>query len=146
MAGPTAENTQQSVPKKNGGRREGAGRKPSTLKGVLTRFGRQSRDVAKSVLAEIDAFAKWKLLSESPDERIRLDTLKYLTDRAFGKPKQGVELSGVAGAPIQTDDVSGLTPEAIEKRRTELLKDMGMELVPIAARQPEDGSDAPTDS
>jgi hypothetical protein len=70
---------------KRGGARPGAGRKPSTLKGVLKQL---PKDQAAGILAEVDADGKWKKLLNSRDERVRLETLKYLTDRAHGKARQ----------------------------------------------------------
>ena len=78
-----------------GGKRPGAGRKPSTLKGIANRLPRES---AELLLAQINANAKWVALANSNDERIQLDVLKYLTDRAYGKPRQD---NTVAVAPIE---------------------------------------------
>jgi len=71
-----------------GGKRLGAGRKPSTIKGISKRLPRES---AELILAEIKANSMWLRLADSKDERIRLETLKYLTDRAFGKARQSIE-------------------------------------------------------
>ena|SRR5258707_8662302 len=73
-----------------GGKRAGAGRPPSTLKGIAKRL---PGDSAALILAEINANQKWIALANSKDERIQLDTLKYLTDRAHGKPAQAVIFS-----------------------------------------------------
>ncbi|MGB8030266.1 MAG: hypothetical protein WCF30_11435 [Terracidiphilus sp.] len=75
-----------------GGKRPGAGRKPSTLKGIAKRL---PRETAELLLAEIKAHEKWVRLAGSADERIVLETLKYLTDRAYGKPNQTI--SGADG-------------------------------------------------
>jgi hypothetical protein len=40
-------------------------------------------------------------LAASDDERIVLDTLKYLTDRAYGKAPQALEVGGKDGGPIE---------------------------------------------
>jgi hypothetical protein len=81
-----------------GGKRPGAGRKPSTIKGIAKKLPRLS---AELLLAEINANRKWVSLANSDDERIVLETLKYLTDRAFGKARQTIEASGEGGGPIQ---------------------------------------------
>jgi len=81
-----------------GGKRPGAGRKPSTIKGIVKKLPRFS---AELLLAEINANSKWLILATSDDERIVLETLKYLTDRAYGKARQSVETSGTDGGPIQ---------------------------------------------
>lgn len=73
-----------------GGRRTGAGRKPSTLKGIVRMLPKVS---AELILAEINANQKWKELCNSKKESIALEALKYLTDRAYGKPKQSLDLS-----------------------------------------------------
>jgi hypothetical protein len=71
-----------------GGRRPGAGRKPSTIKGIAKKLPRES---AELLLAEINANSKWVVLANSKDERISLETLKYLTDRAYGKARQSID-------------------------------------------------------
>jgi hypothetical protein len=75
-----------------GGKRPGAGRKPSTIKGIAKKLPRESAEV---LLAEINANSKWVSLANSADERIVLDTLKYLSDRAYGKARQSIEASAV---------------------------------------------------
>jgi hypothetical protein len=82
-----------------GGKRAGAGRKPSTLKGIARKLPKETAEI---LLAEIKAESKWKKLAASDDERIVLDTLKYLTDRAHGKATQAMEVTGKDGEPIQT--------------------------------------------
>jgi hypothetical protein len=77
---------------KRGGRRPGAGRKPSTIRGIVRRL---PKDTAELVLAEINANHKWVELARSKDERIVLEVLKYLTDRAYGRPRQSVEVENV---------------------------------------------------
>lgn len=57
-------------------------------------------ETAELILTEIKANKKWVDLANSKDERISLDTMKYLTDRAYGKPKQSLEHSGDGGGPI----------------------------------------------
>ncbi|MFZ0273955.1 MAG: hypothetical protein WB524_11840 [Acidobacteriaceae bacterium] len=87
---------------KRGGRRPGAGRKPSTLKGVLKRLPAKS---AELVLAEIDANSKWLRLADSEDERIVLETLKYLTDRAYGKAKQVMDMDHAGGLTLRVEHI-----------------------------------------
>jgi transposase-like protein len=74
-----------------GGKRSGAGRKPSTIKGVLKHCAKDTSDL---ILDKIKANQKWIELCNSEDENIRYKALAYLTDRAFGKPKQSMEMSG----------------------------------------------------
>jgi hypothetical protein len=97
MALNSSENQEESKVIK-GGKRAGAGRKPSTLKGIARKLPKETAEI---LLAEIKAESKWKKLADSDDERIVLDTLKYLTDRAHGKATQAMEVSGKDGTPIQ---------------------------------------------
>jgi len=61
------------------------GRPPKTVKGLANRLpGCQ----AKIILDALDANEIWTKLLNSDDERIQLDALKYLNDRAFGKATQ----------------------------------------------------------
>jgi hypothetical protein len=105
---------------KRGGPRPNSGRKPTTVKGVLKKLGKERKDVAALVLIEIDAVRKWKNLIESEDERIQLDTLKYLTDRAYGKPKQSMEVSTPDGSDGEI--YSNLTDAQLIERRETLLR------------------------
>ena len=84
-------NSAKESTKSKGGRRPGAGRPPSTVKGIAKRL---PKEIAELLLSEIGAHAKWIKLSKSDDERIVLDTLKYLSDRAYGKAPQAMELTG----------------------------------------------------
>lgn len=83
-----------------GGKRAGAGRKPSTLSGIAKKL---PRETAELLLAEIKANHKWVELADSDDERIVLETLKYLTDRAHGKARQSMEVMGEDGGPVQSE-------------------------------------------
>jgi hypothetical protein len=74
-----------------GGKRLGAGRKPSTIKGIARRLPKES---AELLLVEINAHSKWIALANSRDERIVLEALKYLSDRAYGKARQSIEATG----------------------------------------------------
>lgn len=64
-----------------GGKRSGSGRKKKAATQV-------AEDIALRVLNKVNAEAKWEKLLASKDERIVLDTMKYLQDRAFGKAAQ----------------------------------------------------------
>ena len=81
-----------------GGKRAGAGRKPSTIKGIAKRL---PADSAALILTEIRANQRWVELANSEDERIRLDTLKYLTDRAHGKAPQSIDLGNKDNVPFR---------------------------------------------
>lgn len=84
--------------KSRGGKRPGAGRKPSTLKGIAKRLPKETAEI---LLAEINASAKWRKLANSEDERIVLDTLKYLSDRAYGKAPQSLDVNGKVDGTLQ---------------------------------------------
>lgn len=102
----STENSTPNQPKPKGGRRPGAGRKPSTVKGVLKKLPCQS---AALILAEINAHDKWLKLLESKDEKIVLETLKYLNDQAYGKAKQAIQHTG----GITLEHFSALTDEQL---------------------------------
>lgn len=65
----------------HGGARPGAGR-PRGSKGQK-RIVRQS--VANEILSAVDEKKCWMGLLASADERIRLESLRYLSDRVYGK-------------------------------------------------------------
>lgn len=76
----------------SGGKRAGAGRPTNPVRIVR-------KVMAEEILGCVDEKALWGGLLSSEDERIRLDTLKYLTDRRDGKPRQTIEASAVVDAP-----------------------------------------------
>ena len=49
---------------------------------------------------------------EDPDTRIRLDAVRQLLDRGYGKPAQSVELAGDAEAPIAIHVITGVPRDA----------------------------------
>jgi len=55
-----------------------------------------TRSMAEGVLATINEEKIWQRLTRSRNDRIVLDTMKYLTDRRDGKPVQAfnAQLSG----------------------------------------------------
>jgi hypothetical protein len=76
-----------------GGFREGAGRKSNASKLMQAGF------VASWFTAEFQRI-KWKSFLESENERIRLDAMRYLTDRLYGKAPQSVDLNHSGGIDI----------------------------------------------
>ena len=50
------------------------------------------RVMAEQILSAIDEVSVWQELIDCPDPRIRLDALKYLTDRRYGKASQSMKL------------------------------------------------------
>lgn len=92
-----------------GGYREGAGRKPSDATVLRRARGEVKALTAALILSQINELQLWTdLLSattsipvgkgedasvvEVPDNRIRIDALKYLTDRRDGKAAQSMNL------------------------------------------------------
>ena len=70
-----------------GGKRAGAGRKPKAVTQPL-------KDISADVLKTVDARAIWIKLLQCDELRIVQDTIKYLTDRVYGKPTQALQVSG----------------------------------------------------
>jgi hypothetical protein len=75
-----------------GGKRAGAGRRV----GSGNRAKVVAVDIAREALASIDQIGEWQKLMHSKDEKIRLQALSYLTDRAYGKAQTSVNLQGDA--------------------------------------------------
>src|SRR5215472_8027401 len=71
------------------------GRKPIWAKNL-------PRNMAAVVLKENSAKELWANLLNSSDERIRLETLRYLTDRLEGKPFPAIN-PAAAGKPMLQD-------------------------------------------
>jgi len=93
-----------------GGKRTGAGRKPGA-RALVTRCK------AEAVLATVNEEKIWQRLMRSRNDRIVLDSLKYLTDRRDGKAVQAMEVSGPEGGPME---LWKMTDEQLEERRKEL--------------------------
>ena len=89
----------------NGGRRPGAGRK----KGGRNAATLKIIDVAGQVLQEIDAKEKWKALLNCSDPKVVVDVMKYLTDRAHGRPAQTIQ--GNREQPVAIQLQWSTTPE-----------------------------------
>lgn len=78
--------------KQKGGKRRGAGRPPKKV----TELKRLS---AAQALEAIDETKSWRECLTAKDLRIRLDALKYLTDRRDGKAPQSVDMTS-GGQPL----------------------------------------------
>lgn len=70
-----------------GGARPGSGRKPRIVKAI-------EKGVAYAILSPEFEKKKWTRLLDSEDERVVLESLKYLTDRRDGKAPQSVKVDG----------------------------------------------------
>lgn len=93
----------------SGGKREGAGRKPlprakhsTGLEKFAWIIEELNKEKSKPELAkEAGELKKWRELWEAKDDRIRLDTRKFVYDHAYGKATQPVDHG--AGGPIQVE-------------------------------------------
>jgi hypothetical protein len=95
----------------SGGKRQGAGRKPSTIKGLVKHLGKFD---AEALFVKIKGREKWEELAESDDENVRLKTLIYLTDRAYGKVSQPI--SGPNDGPIVVRSLNDFYAGLVEKK------------------------------
>lgn len=92
-----------------GGKRPGAGRKPlpradhkSGIEFFRWLIDELEKVKTKAELAkESGQLKKWRELWEAKDDRIRLDTRKFVYDHAYGKATQPVDHG--AGGPIQVE-------------------------------------------
>lgn len=96
----------------HGGARPGAGRKPGSKTRArkvevvsLADKAKEHADVALATLAEICA--------AGTTDSARVAAANALLDRGFGRPPQGVELTGKNGGPVQTLDLSRLSDAAL---------------------------------
>ena len=62
---------------------------------------KKSKGMAEKALAAVDEAQLWQDLAATSDLRLRLSTLKYLTDRRDGKPRQAREVKDNQEQPIQ---------------------------------------------
>ena len=88
---PPVGESSESRPKKHGGRRPGAGRKPNLARLLLRGF---SHGAIAEAVAMVDVGAVVTGLLRSKREKIRLETLAFLRDTLVGRPAQNVSISG----------------------------------------------------
>ena len=101
-----------------GGRREGAGRP----KGSLGKKKLATKDIAYEILRAEDEQKAWSELLHSKDERIRFESRKYLTDRAYGKAPQAIELqASIEPWQVIVSHIHGGDPSSVKTRSTPLL-------------------------
>ncbi len=115
-----------SQPKKNGGARPGAGRKPRDEKfkvpiakaekriaDKLTMLIDKALELAEGVFVEdFNIVTMQTTVYQKPPD---LGAIKYLVDRIMGKPTERKELSGPDGGPIEakfTDALNTIYPDA----------------------------------
>ena len=94
----------------HGGQRIGAGRKPGARAMV-------TRGKAEGILGTVKEEQIWRRLLRSRNDRIVLDTMKYLTDRRDGKPVQALSAEIGGGLDIATRVAERL--RAARKRRAD---------------------------
>lgn len=82
-----------------GGKREGAGRPTGAVE-------KAKQSIAVRVFKKVNEVAVWAKLLASDDEKIVLDTMRYLTDRRDGKAAQ--PLSGDKDNPIAVQIITNL--------------------------------------
>jgi hypothetical protein len=104
-------------PKKSGwargGKRPGSGRKPNIAKRLLA--GAKPATAAEA-LAGIDVRAVVHDLLRNGSRSVKLQTLKVLWDRIYGKPKQDVSVSGaMVHAHVRDPFLATLPKEALEE-------------------------------
>lgn len=105
-------------PKSNrGGARPGAGRPkgakdPATRQAgaTLSELARAHTDDALKTLADV--------AKNGSSESARVAAATALLDRGYGRPPQAVEISGTNGGPVQTMDLSKMTPEQLAALET----------------------------
>lgn len=85
----------------HGGKRTGAGRKP----GKVSQAKRDIMEMAKEH-AELALQTLVNICQNGEAEASRVSAANAILDRAYGRPVQGVEMSGPDGKPIQTEEVS----------------------------------------
>ena len=115
---PASESNGDSTPikKQRGGKRPGAGRKPSPVRIMLKGT---SRTTLLQALENVDpqlVAAKITKLLQSKREIIWLQTLNFIYDRMLGKPKQDVSVSGAfVHAEVRDPLLLGWPKEALTK-------------------------------
>jgi hypothetical protein len=75
----------------HGGKRFGAGRKPSTVKGIVKKLPCFS---AELILHEIKAQSKLIQLANCGEPAVELQAVKFLWEQAYGKAQQTIENKG----------------------------------------------------
>ncbi len=78
-----------------GGKVPGAGRKPGA-KALI------KKDPALEILSQVDCSKLWLDLLNCSSKKIRLEALKYLSDRAWGKALQATTIGNPDGSPIKS--------------------------------------------
>jgi hypothetical protein len=108
---PVPDKSEQSK-RSRGGKRPGAGRKPNLTKRLLKGV---TRDTLIHALDDIEVGAIVADLLRSKREIVRIQTLNFVFDRIFGKPKQDVSVSGgLVHTHTRDPFLASLPKEALE--------------------------------
>lgn len=102
---------------KHGGQRPGAGRPlgakhRSTIEAKAT-LSELARAHTTDALHTLVTVAK-----EGSSDAARVSAAVALLDRGYGRPPQSVELTGANGGPVETLDLSKMTPEQLAAMET----------------------------
>ncbi|WP_159441456.1 hypothetical protein [Gemmobacter megaterium] len=88
-----------SAPKKRGGKRPGAGRKPAAHNVLKKAIREQAQEHGEAALQALVTIAK----SRTAPPAARVSAATAILDRAYGKPLSSVEHTGKGGKPIEHD-------------------------------------------
>lgn len=88
-----------SAPKKRGGKRPGAGRKPAAHNILKKAIRDQAQEHGPAALQALVDIAK----SKTAPPAARVSAATAILDRAYGKPLSAVEVTGKDGKPIEHD-------------------------------------------
>ncbi len=90
-----------------GGKREGAGRPKGSINKTTAELKAYAQEFGEDAISMLSM-----LMYYSIDPRVRIMAGKEILDRGYGRPPQGVELSGPDGGPIETVAASMSDKEA----------------------------------
>ena len=84
-----------------GGKREGAGRPVGSVNKATAEVKAYCQEFGEDIISMLVQLAYYSI-----DPRVRIMAGKEILDRGYGRPPQGVELSGPEGGPIETISLS----------------------------------------
>ena len=121
----------ESKPKR-GGRRPGAGRKPNLAKRLASALKPLT---ASEILAQVDVPAVFHDIFTKGSRSLKLQAVNALWDRAFGKPKQELGVSGAVTHVHRRDDLASMPKvvlEALVRAYDEVLTKHGLAAADIS--------------
>ena len=92
-----------------GGARAGAGRKPGVVSQLTRDIQAMAREHAEAALQTLVDVAE----DEGASEAARVSAANAILDRAYGKPKQSLDLNGEGLAGLSVTYVAPSTPAAV---------------------------------